>query len=129
MFNAIVISWFLSVGWVPLQTEMVDHSTFRINPDMTATMTEIGLSVTFDDRLKVFTEMDNYQYKDKDSLYFLPYRIDYTFGSTLDINKYISVTATHTCIHDVIYNRHQPKGYQENETKVYATIHGETRIK
>ena len=129
MFNAIVISWFLSFGLVPQQIEYAGNDKFKIDDTMLATVTQIGLTATFDDRLKVFTEMDNYQYKDSEGFCFLPYRIDYTFGSTFDINKYISVTATHTCIHDVIYNHHQPRGYEEFETKVYATIHGETRIK
>ena len=130
MFNAIVIGWFISFGWVPQQIESVGNHKFEILGNMTATMTQIGLDATFDDRLRVFTEIDNYQYKENTGMYFLPYRVDYTFGGEFTVNKYISITATHTCIHDVVYTTgHQPDGYAEFETKVYATLRGSTKIR
>ncbi len=129
MFNAIVLGWFLSFGWVPLQSESVDNHWFMIDDSMTATVSTLGLNVTIDDRFKVFTQMDNFQYKENDGVYFFPYRIDYKIGATVDINKYISVSAEHKCIHVVKYSDIQAPGFVENETKIYATIHGETKIR
>ena len=129
MFNSLVIGWFLAFGWVPQQDAVLGHQRFEIDDDKVAFNSAIGIDLTIDDRFRIFTDVENYQYKDKRDFRFNPYRVDYTFGLEYTVNKFVEVTAVHECIHDVKYKSGQPQGYQGSETKVFVKIHGETRLK
>jgi len=128
MFGSIVIGWFLTFGVVPLQNEMIGASQFSVESGRITTMANVGLEATIDDRFRVYTELDNYQYK-ASGLYFNPYRIDYTIGAEFRVNKYISLFANHRCIHEVKYTTEQTPGFSENETKLYVTFHGESKVR
>lgn len=83
MFNAIVLSWFLTLGWVPNQYEFLGPSSLEINAGDLASTANMGFSVSFDDRLTIHTDIKSYQFSIPKSLYFAPYRVDYTIGGGL----------------------------------------------
>ena len=129
MFNAIVIGWFLTVGWVPLQYDYLDYKAFDVTHDDLATVADVGFSVTFDDRLVIYTDVKSYQYKLTDSARFAPYRVNYTIGADFNLNDHVTISAKHNCNHEVINSDCVNNRYQSGETSISATIHGETRIK
>ena len=59
----LVISWFLTLGYVPQMDEFVDYRGASLDSDRIATVAQIGLSVSTEDELfTIYTDMESFQY-------------------------------------------------------------------
>lgn len=127
--SILAISWFLSFGFVPSQTDVVGDSFVTIPAqEMPATVAEIGLSVKILDRLTIYGSIENYQLTN-DFTSFLPYRADYKAGASLEIIKGLTINATHECDHPVIFSYGPGKEdyeytYMSSETQFFIKIQG-----
>jgi hypothetical protein len=127
MSNFLVFSWFLTLGFVPLQYENVGKEQVQLitekNP---STVAELGLSVLVFNRFELYTSMENFQNKSPNFVYFYPYRIDYTFGMKFRIIDGITLEAKHYCNHPVISGTEIAPLYQGYETQFTITFSGST---
>lgn len=128
MFEFIAVSWFLTLGWVPLQEDYVGYHRAVLDDTKIATVAELGLNAKFFDRLTLSGSMENYQYigQDTNAGYFLPFRIDYKASANLKITDNVSINAYHECDHPVVTNsRDDLKSvYRSSETIISVTIRG-----
>ena len=127
----LVVSWFMAFGWVPLQYESVNYSEIDLNSEYVATVAQIGIEATISERFKVFGDVENFQYFNRENWQtggaFLPYRVDYTAGATFMFNEWVSISAIHECDHVIKMGR-VDDGYESSETKIIAKITGESRF-
>ena len=128
MFQFIAVSWFVTLGWVPLQEDYIGSRRAVLDENKVATVAEIGIDATVFDRLTLSGSMENYQYIGTGSSagYFNPFRIDYKASATLKISDHVSITAAHECDHPVITSSHDDLQniYQKGETIVSVTFRG-----
>jgi hypothetical protein len=128
MFEFIAVSWFLTLGWVPLQEDYVGSRRDIIDENRIATVAEIGLTATMFERLTLSGSIENYQYVGEDSSagYFNPYRVDYKASANIRITDHVSISAAHECDHAIL-TRTREEGrprYQSGETIVSVTFKG-----
>lgn len=127
MFKVLAFSWFLSVGLVPYQYEQVGKETVQdITGGNVSTVAELGLTATAFDRLDVFTTIETFQTKHPDTLYFKPYRSDYTFGLSFRLIDGLTIGASHYCNHTVLSGPVPANIYAGGETQLTVTISGGT---
>jgi hypothetical protein len=128
MLTAFVMSWFLTVGFVPDMQDTSKGRLSEIDTEYVATVAEIGLSVTAWDRLTLSASMENYQYFVGEAS-FKPFRIDYKAGAYFKISENITVCAEHECDHPVSYrtNGQLDYDYLSNQTRFSVTIKGSSR--
>jgi hypothetical protein len=122
--NWLVMSWFLTLGIVPQQTECCNGQ--YCSPVLPSTVAEIGLSATAFDHLILSTSMENYQTKG-DNLTFNPYRIDYKFSAGVRINDNVSVWFDHECDHPVLSGNIVKYDYRSEMSKLYIKLEGSTK--
>jgi hypothetical protein len=125
--NWLVIGWFLTLGIVPQQQEAVGSRVSNTLSNRLATVAEVGLTATAADRFVVGFSVENYQYKDPDSIYFNPYRVDYKFNAGVKFNAHVSVWFEHECDHPVEYSNVERYTYSSQESKLYLKFEGTTR--
>lgn len=128
----LVISWFLTFGYVPEMTDSVQGSRIEIDGDRIATLAQIGLSASTQDGVfTLYTDVESFQYApDGKGSKFRPFRIDYTIGFTVRPNKHISFNIEHECDHPV-QNKANVAGvyrYGSNLTTISVTLSGQTRL-
>jgi len=60
----LVISWFLTFGYVPTMSESANGNLVKIDDSRIATVAQIGLSAETNDGglFKVYTDIENFQY-------------------------------------------------------------------
>lgn len=123
----IVVSWFLTLGYVP---EMHEHISNPIDTNIymkQATMAQIGLSFeTQDNRFKVYTDIKNYQYA-KSLVSFSPFRIDYSIGAQFNVNNSLHLNIDHECMHPVMSHSVIDYPYGSGITTLSLTLKGSTR--
>lgn len=125
MMSMLVLSWALSFGYVPMQSNQVNTECLKYS---NTTMAKIDFSLRLDDRLDIYTSLENFQKADA-LPYFSPYRINYSIGAKLDITSFLSATIEHECDHKVVSEftpTQQVLGM--NETKLFVTFHGKTNF-
>lgn len=123
MFQFLAITWFVTVGWVPLQDETIGSKAACLEHGRVATVAELGFSADVFERLTFSASMENYQYVSTSRGYFSPYRVDYKAALTLRVTENISITAAHECDHP-IYSETKDKSkplYMSGETIVSVT--------
>ena len=125
----LLVSWFLAFGYVPQQIEAVNGSYFVSDPTRIATVAQIGIEAQAWERLRVYTDIENFQYAPEtvEDGGFIPYRVDYTFGAEIKLNKWISVTVEHECDHVVAIGGNAD-GYESRITKLVAKVQGSTKF-
>ena len=128
----LVISWFLTFGYVPEMADHVESKTAEIDNNRVATVAQIGLSASTDDELfTVYTDMQNFQYApDGRGGKFRPFRIDYSIGFQIKPNDNIRFNIEHECDH-AVQNKTMSAGeyrYGSNLTTVSVTLSGQTRL-
>lgn len=121
----LLVTWFLAFGWVPEQGNKVNGSLEELKYHRIATVIQLGLEANAFDRLSLYGTVDNYQYYDAE-VFFDPYRIDYTIGAKLRINKAITFEAKHECDHPVKANTLTT--YNGSETSFIVKIQGTTEF-
>lgn len=124
MFSAIVFSWFLSFGYIPLQSDCVGETLSELDSERIATVAELGISADFY-RLDVYGSIENYQYVSGKGTFY-PFRADYVAGASLRITDNVKIIAEHECDHPVVCS---PQGvlqstYLSAETRVMVRIDG-----
>ena len=128
----LVISWFLTFGYVPEMTDAVRGSHIEIDSGRIATVAQIGLSASTDDELfTIYTDMQNFQYApDGRGGKFKPFRIDYSIGLQIKPNDNIRFNIEHECDHPV-QNKTMSAGeyrYGSNLTTISVTLSGQTKL-
>jgi hypothetical protein len=128
MFNALVISWFLTLGYVPQMNVNLGNQYQVLNSEQIATVAEIGVKADYH-MFSVYGSMENYQYKQKDNFGFSPFRIDYTFGCSLAINSHVKLIFEHECDHSVnsLANNKSDSSYGSAYTVVKVEFSGSTK--
>ncbi len=136
MFNFLVFSWALTLGFVPQQQDLVDATLVQIDSSRVATVAALEIGATAWNRLHVYTEVETFQYTNDGSLSFSPYRADYTFGADFYISKMMLLGLTHECDHSVINTVNLTSKeyissyrYAKNETKIFVKIGNEVRAR
>jgi hypothetical protein len=123
MFGFIAISWALSFGLVPLQTDNVQKSSVVI--EKCATFAELEVSAIAWDCLRVFGSVETYQFFQGENFTFSPYRADYIFGAEFIFNENIRIGVDHECDHPVASGAYLNTGIYESS---YNYLSGETRV-
>jgi hypothetical protein len=129
MFQFLVFSWALILGFVPQQQDCVNSSLVQIDTSKIATVTELDFGVTAWDRIHVYTEVETFQYVNSESLQFFPYRADYVFGVDLHATKIVTFGVVHECDHAIVSQVNLASSdyitaykYLKNETRVFIKI-------
>jgi len=102
MFQFLVFSWALTMGFVPQQQDCVNSSMVQIDSTKIATVTSLDIGVIAWDRLEIYTKVETFQYLCQDSIGFAPYRADYTFGINYSPSKVVTFGLMHECDHAIV---------------------------
>jgi hypothetical protein len=129
----LVISWFLTLGYVPTMNESVEDSVIRLDDSRIATVAQIGIAVSTEDELfSIHTNLENFQYVPDGSnkLYFSPFRIDYSIGLEVKPNDNIRFNVDHECDHPVTTSMSGRAEYRYNsaKTSISVTVSGKSRL-
>lgn len=120
----LVISWFLSFGWVPEQVDAVNYQS--INRHNT-TAAEIGISGEMADRLTISASVETFQTMRENVFVWAPYLANYRIGASLRIVDGITLNADHICAHPVLSS--QPSYLKSGGmTRVYLKIKGTAHL-
>lgn len=128
----LVISWFLTFGYVPQMADHVGGKTAEIDSNRVATVAQVGLSVSTEDELfTLYTDMKNFQYiPGSVGQGFSPFRIDYSIGLQIKPNENIRFNIDHECDH-AVQTKTMTAGdyrYGSNLTTISVTLSGQTRL-
>ena len=128
----LVISWFLTFGYVPEMADFVESKTAKIDSNRVATVAQIGLSASTDDELfTIYTDMKNFQYAPGAlGQGFRPFRIDYSIGFQIKPNDNIRFNIEHECDHAVQTKTNVAGDYRygSNLTTISVTLSGQTKL-
>lgn len=128
----LVISWFLTLGYVPQMTDLVESEAVEIDGNRVATVAQIGLSASTEDELfTIYTDMENFQYIPISAgKGFSPFRIDYSIGFQIKPNESIRFNIEHECDHAVQTNPTAPFDYHyaSGLTTISVTLSGRARL-
>ncbi len=128
----LVISWFLTFGYVPQMADSVNGRSTEIDNNRIATVAQIGLSASTEDELfTVYTDMQNFQYVPGGVGHgFSPFRIDYSIGLQIKPNNNIRFNIEHECDHAVQVKTTAAGGYRygSNLTTISVTLSGKTKL-
>lgn len=129
MFNFIVFSWALTLGFVPQQQNCVNKSYIEIDRSRTATVSSLEFGATVYEKLHIYTEIETFQYVQKGTFGFNPYRADYVFGADFFLTDHVAIGLTHECDHPVSSSVNLRTGeymtdykYMSTETKIFVRI-------
>jgi hypothetical protein len=127
MFGVILVSWFLSFGYVPQLTESVEQTTTTLETQYIPTVAEIGLRADYH-LLSVYGSVETYQYY-FDTLSFAPFRADYKIGAELRIAEGITAVIEHECDHAVVSSRSGKSSntYGSMNTKMVLRLSGSSK--
>lgn len=129
----LVISWFLTFGYVPTMTDSANGSVVKIDESRIATVAQIGLSAETNDGLfKVYTDIENFQYAPDGSggANFSPFRINYSIGLHIQPNEHIRFNIDHRCDHPTTSKTsgRLPYRYNSEITTISVTLSGNTEL-
>jgi len=128
----LVVSWFLTFGYVPDMGMTVNDTGVNISRFNNAvTVSDIGLSVTAWDKLTLYTSLENYQYyspADKNVLQFSPFKTGYKIGMTFTPIKNVSFDLSHVCEHPVSSDNVIEFPYNYGQTRISVTFKGSQRL-
>lgn len=129
MFSFLVLSWALTLGYVPTQSNIAGDQYTRIEQGKIATVSTIDFGVTAWNRLKIYSQIETFQYLNPTYTGFNPYRTDYIFGIDYYISKNITLGIIHECDHPVVSYYDMKADYQflSSETKIFARIGSERK--
>ncbi len=130
----LVISWFLTFGYVPTMSESANGNLVKIDDSRIATVAQIGLSAETNDGglFKVYTDNENFQYAPDGSAgaNFSPFRINYSIGFQIQPNEHIRFNIDHECDHPTTGKPSGRLGYKYNSeiTTISVTLSGKTEL-
>lgn len=126
MFGVIAVSWFLVLGWVPVQEDITPQKTYGLDKDYVATVAEIGLTAKVGNRLTLSGSWENFQYAGPAATGLCPYRANYKAGASFKIVEGMTLNVSHECDHPVIFWRegYADNKYQNLQTMVFIRFEG-----
>ena len=128
----LVISWFLTLGYVPEMGESANGNVVNLDESRIATVAQIGISASTDDEMfTIYTDIENFQYALHDgTLNFDPFRINYSIGLEVKPNDNIRFNVDHECDHPTTSKTSGRLGYKYNSeiTTITVTLSGETKL-
>lgn len=129
----LVISWFLTFGYVPTMCDAANGNPVKIDDSRIATVAQIGLSAETNDGLfKVYTDIENFQYAPDGSsgVNFSPFRINYSIGFQIQPNEHIRFNIDHRCDHPTTSKTsgRLPYRYNSEITTISVTLSGKTEL-
>lgn len=130
----LIISWFLTIGYVPTMSDGVARNNIVIDPKEIATVAQIGISAeTQNGMFGIYTDIENYQYapnSEKGTLYFEPFRVNYSIGLNIKPVEGILLNIDHQCDHPVTSYRSGflPYHYNSAITKITVTFSGSSEL-
>jgi len=129
----LVISWFLTFGYVPTMADSTSGFLVNIDQSRIATVAQIGLSVsTADELFTIYTDIENFQYAPdgNNGVSFSPFRINYSIGLEIKPNDNIRFNIDHQCDHPTTSKTSGRLGYKYNSeiTTITVTLSGKTRL-
>lgn len=129
----LIISWFLTIGYVPTMSDSVGYNNIKINKGKIATVAQIGISAeTQNGAFEIYTDMENYQYApaEKEALYFEPIRINYSIGVKIKPTDWIIFNIDHQCDHPITSyaSGFLPYHYNSAITKITVTFSGSSEL-
>lgn len=128
----LVISWFLTFGYMPTMSDSVGYENIEINNEKTATVAQIGISAsTQNNWIEFYTDMENYQYAPgPEEVYFKQFRINYSIGLNIRPVEWVVLNIDHQCDHPVTsyLSGFLPYHYNSAITKITITITGKSEI-
>ena len=128
----LVISWFLTFGYVPTMSESVNGNAIHLDKSRIATVAQIGISASTEGELiTIYTDIENFQYAlHKGTPNFDPFRINYSIGLEIKPNDNIRFNIDHQCDHPTTSKTSGFLGYKYNSeiTKITVTLSGKTRL-
>ena len=120
----LVISWFLSFGFVPDQVDAVNYQSIERH---NTTVAEIGISGEMADRLTISASVETFQTMRENVSVWAPYLANYRIGASLRIIDGITLNADHICTHPVLSS--QPSYLKSGGmTRVYLKIQGTAHL-
>jgi hypothetical protein len=122
-FGVCLISWFLTLGYVPLMNDTVRTDRAGIDTAEFNTVAEIGLRADIW-RFSVHTSWASYQSNIAGTLYFAPFRADFRVGADFTVTRNILISFNHECDHAVYSNTYNRYPYGMNATSISITFHG-----
>lgn len=122
----LIISWFLTVGFMPQNTEVFSVGETTIYTDHPNAMYQtIGLEALAFDHLRIWSDIRTYEHTTNGYQYY-PFRSDYQIGLDLLAGP-VTIGVKHECDHPVIWNQAQDLGYLNMQTEVFVRIKGSTK--
>jgi hypothetical protein len=132
MFQFLVFSWALTLGYVPQQCDYVGSQSAEKDGKI-ATLTDFSLSATAYDTLRITTSVTTYQYA-INYFVFAPYRADYKIEANIKVSRMIVVGISHECDHPVASIGNKKTGmftseynYAKMETRAFIRIGNENK--
>lgn len=144
MFNLgwLVVGWALTLGFMPDNLQQIQtkeqYTVHSKSLEYLATKSDLSeidtsfclfqnieLNATFFNSLKVYTEIDTYDRKSEDSMWFTPFYTEYIFGINYT-HKFAQIGFEHNCGHPVtstpFTQMEEYAYYGQNKTKVFIKI-------
>jgi|WetSurMetagenome_2_1015567.scaffolds.fasta_scaffold126176_2 hypothetical protein len=122
--NWLVIGWFLTLGVVPQQEEIIGSGISNAVADPFPSEVTVGLDATVADHFIIGFSVENFM-SDVDGSDFSPYRTDYHFSTGVRLNEHVSFWFENECIRPVRCELHSFSG---QETKLYLKLEGKEKL-
>lgn len=125
----IILGAWLSLGVCPTQVVMDNNDYYEVTTyGNVGYYSDIGVYAEIGERLTLSGSTETYMMQ-KDPTRYSPYRADFTVTGSIKVTKYVTLTVTHECVHQVVNSKSEwhsndvgdlPLG--TSETKIFATI-------
>jgi hypothetical protein len=116
MSNLIIMTWLLSLGFVPNSSLETNEGSIRASNCLVQTL---GLGFYFADCVYIYSTVEIRETKAQ-SIYFDPFRGDFLIGGSIYFKNF-SIGISHECNHDIVTNSkfHEYNGWEAGFGKVY----------
>lgn len=125
MFEALVLSWFLTAGYCPLMSDQVGSSNIEIDYSRPTTFLDIGARAKWRG-FALYGDVKTFEYMSPP--YATPYRANYSIGLSYTRGP-VTFAVDHECDHPVVYydNFKSEYKYLSNYTQFSVTIRGSNK--
>jgi hypothetical protein len=125
MGNLIVMTWLLSLGFMPNTSLAIKGGSIEASNCLVQTL---GVGFSFADHLRIYSTVEIQETKIH-SVYFDPFRADFLIGGSI-YYKNLSIGISHECNHDIVTNTkpHEYNGWEAGFNKAYINCAFPIRI-
>jgi hypothetical protein len=116
MSNVLVMSWLLSLGFMPTTSLEIKDASINASNCLVQTL---GVQFDLAEHLRIYSTVEIRETKSR-SIYFDPFRGDFLLGGALYF-KNLSIGVSHECNHDIVTNTqfHEYNGWEAAFDKAY----------